>query len=627
MSDSSPDSPLRWGIVGCGDVVERKGGPSFQQVAGSRLVAVMRRSAEKIEAYASANHIPLWTTDAQQVIASDDVDMVYVATPPANHAEYVIAAAAAGKPVLVEKPAGRCAAETRAMLNACREHGVAMYVSFYRRYLPKFRKVREIIESGQLGPIVAINYHYSRTPLANNWRVTPQKAGGGRFYDLGCHTLDLLDDWFGPLRFNGGGAVNASPSHSAEDAVSMSFLTDGGAVGVAQWNFTAARTIDELVIEGQWGKLTLATLDCFSALTLEFDSDKLRSGKCLPKRQRWMRKLQGKKPCPKRLLRRFKFASMAFPHRPMIERVVTQMRAGNGDVSGGEAALRTAELMDAALDTYYGGRADGRFMQLPQRWQSQRGQACRRATTAAHNGDYRLSPQQLQHYAEFGYIGPFRSESEAWRQLHIPGGERKNLHLQDPMLFDLCAQPAVVVRAAQLLGGNGVTLMKSRVWVKARRSDTLVPWHQDVALNNGGLHPDGSPVQTVTVWMSINGANREKGAVEVLPGSQRALVGDWKLGLQAWLEDNKVISDEDLAGRVRMDCEPGEFWLFNSWVLHGSGPNRSDEKRIGLNMRFAERGDEYEPQFEYIPLGGSSRDDIDAACGPNAMRDQATAAK
>ena len=81
-------------------------------------------------------------------------------------------------------------------------------------------------------------------------------------------------------------------------------------------------------------------------------------------------------------------------------------------------------------------------------------------------------------------------------------------------------------------------------------------------------------------------------------------------------------SEQDLTNRVRLDTRPGELWLFNSWLLHGSGPNSSNEKRTAVNMRFATRGDEYEPQFEYIPLGGAADDPVDDACGPGAMRER-----
>jgi predicted dehydrogenase len=620
MTTSTSKATLGWGIIGCGDVVERKGGTAYHEVPASRLVAVMRRSADKVEAYAKAHGVPRWTTDPQQIIDDPAVDLVYIATPPANHLEYALQVAAAGKPCLVEKPVGRSALETGAMVAAFAESRQPLFASYYRRYLPKFLKVKAILESGQLGPIVSVHYRYSRTPLANDWRVSPEQAGGGRFYDLGCHVLDLLDDWFGPLIFSGGAAVNSSPSHSAEDAISLSFRTPGGAVGCGLWNFTAHRGAELLEIEGLWGKLSLACLDCWSPLTLELDSDKILEGKCLPPLQRRLRRLRGKKPCPKRVTRVHEFEPMKFPHRPMIEAIVAKLRSGNPGPGNGEAALRTAKLMDRVLDDYYGGRDNG-FLRRPQSWRSLRASACRRATEEARAGLYKLSEQQLREFAERGYLGPFQSESKEWRRLHIPEGERVNLHLQDPQIFALCSQPAVVVRVAQLLGNQGVSLMKSRVWVKAKSSTTLVPWHQDVALNNGGLREDGSPVPTVTVWLSIDGANREKGAVELLPGSHRQLIGDWKMGLQAWLEDNGVLREEHLNDSVRLDAKPGEFYLFHSWVLHGSGPNSSNSKRTGLNMRFAARGDEYEPQFEYIPLGGGTVTCDDDTGGLEALRE------
>src|ERR1043166_7011240 len=105
---------VRWGIIGCGDVTEVKSGPGFQKADGSALVAVMRRDAAKAEDYARRHNVPRWYTDADALIADRDVDAIYIATPPSSHKEYVLKAARARKPVLVEKPMALTAAECEA---------------------------------------------------------------------------------------------------------------------------------------------------------------------------------------------------------------------------------------------------------------------------------------------------------------------------------------------------------------------------------------------------------------------------------------------------------------------------------------------------------------------------------
>ncbi|MEJ2130970.1 MAG: Gfo/Idh/MocA family oxidoreductase [Gammaproteobacteria bacterium] len=268
MSDS-----LGWGIIGAGDVVERKTGPALQAAANSRVVALMRRSADKAEALASRLGVGVWTTDAREVIHHPDVDAVYVATPPEHHLEFARAVCEAGKPCLVEKPAGRSEEELRAMVDVFRAAGVPLFVSYYRRYLPRFMKVKEILDSGALGAIVSIDYRLYKTPRDGDWNQDPRASGGGRFYGLACHMLDVLDFFFGPLAFKGGGAVNAIPRHAAEDAVALSFATRDGAIGSALWNFASTRSRDELVIEGLGGRIRMEGLSHGAPVRVELSSD------------------------------------------------------------------------------------------------------------------------------------------------------------------------------------------------------------------------------------------------------------------------------------------------------------------------------------------------------------------
>jgi predicted dehydrogenase len=103
---------IRWGIIGCGAVTEVKSGPAFRKADGSALVMVMRREAGKAKDYASRHGVPKWTTNADELIHDQEVDAVYIATPPGNHLEYALRVAAAGKPAYVEKPMARNHATT-----------------------------------------------------------------------------------------------------------------------------------------------------------------------------------------------------------------------------------------------------------------------------------------------------------------------------------------------------------------------------------------------------------------------------------------------------------------------------------------------------------------------------------
>ena len=91
-----------WGFIGCGEVTEKKSGPAFNLIEGSKIVAVMSRKEERARSYAERHGIKRWYTDAQELINDSEVNAVYIATPPSTHATYAIMAMKGGKAVYVE---------------------------------------------------------------------------------------------------------------------------------------------------------------------------------------------------------------------------------------------------------------------------------------------------------------------------------------------------------------------------------------------------------------------------------------------------------------------------------------------------------------------------------------------
>jgi len=173
---------IGWGIIGCGDVADRKAGVAFNDTPGSRLVAVMRRDEAAAKRFAAKHGAQLATTDAASVIEHPEVDIVYVATPPALHLEYALQVAAAGKGCLVEKPAGRSLEELTRMRDVFHTASLPLYVSYYRRHLPRYLKVKEIVESGVLGEISTVTYLMSKPAKAKVWTLDVAASGGGHFY-------------------------------------------------------------------------------------------------------------------------------------------------------------------------------------------------------------------------------------------------------------------------------------------------------------------------------------------------------------------------------------------------------------------------------------------------------------
>jgi predicted dehydrogenase len=262
---------IRWGFIGCGEVTEKKSGPAFSEVPGSRVVAVMSRHEEHVRAYAVRHGIQKWYTDAQELIDDPDVNAVYIATPPSSHATYAIMAMKAGKPVYVEKPLAASYEDCGRVNRVSEETGVPCFVAYYRRYLPYFQKVRQIVEDGVIGRVVNAQIRFAAPareedfsqPDALPWRVRPEIAGGGYFYDMAPHQLDLLQEMFGPILDVYGIAANRGQLYSAEDTVSACFMFENGLPGSGSWSFVVHESAheDRIDIVGDRGSLSFSVFD------------------------------------------------------------------------------------------------------------------------------------------------------------------------------------------------------------------------------------------------------------------------------------------------------------------------------------------------------------------------------
>ncbi|WP_078083713.1 Gfo/Idh/MocA family protein [Microbulbifer mangrovi] len=255
------DTEINWGIIGCGDVTEVKSGPAFNKVAGSRLLAVMRRDREKLLDYAERHGVPRVYESADELIHDPEIDAVYVATPPGSHREYALKIASANKHCCLEKPMALNFAECEEIAAAFEGKEAQLFVAYYRRSLPRFNQVKEWIDSGKIGAIRHINWSYARSPspadlsAEYDWRTDPAISGGGHFVDLACHGLDLFIHLAGDIREAKGIAVNQQNLYDAEDAVSACWVFESGATGAGFWNFGASDYGDEVVIYGSRGSI------------------------------------------------------------------------------------------------------------------------------------------------------------------------------------------------------------------------------------------------------------------------------------------------------------------------------------------------------------------------------------
>ena len=263
---------VQWGFIGCGEVTEKKSGPAFNQIEGSKVVAVMSRTQEKARSYAERHHISRWYTDPQELIDDPDVNAIYIATPPSTHATYAIMAMKSGKPAYVEKPLSSNYEECGRINRISEKTGVPCFVAYYRRYLPYFQKVKELIEADTIGTVINVQIRFAVPPrdLDYNrsnlpWLVQPDIAGGGYFYDLAPHQIDLLQGILGPIIEAKGYSSNRGGLYETEDTVSACFRFANGIPGSGSWCFVAHESAkeDRIEIIGNKGQI------CFSVFTYQ----------------------------------------------------------------------------------------------------------------------------------------------------------------------------------------------------------------------------------------------------------------------------------------------------------------------------------------------------------------------
>ncbi|MEM6377126.1 MAG: Gfo/Idh/MocA family oxidoreductase [Bacteroidota bacterium] len=333
------EDTVKWGILGVGDVCEVKSAPAMQFLAQSALVAVMRRNGAKAKDYANRHKVSKWYDQAEDLIQDPEVNAIYIATPPYAHEELTLKAAQAGKPVYVEKPMATTFAACKRMIAACEQSEVPLYVAYYRRMLPNFLYLKQLIDSGAIGEIrlVKIDLYQSIDPAivtdaakqsSVNWRINPAIAGGGYFYDLAAHQLDYLDYVFGPIQTATGYAANQAGLYEAADIVTGNFTFKNGIQGIGSWCFTVDKSAeqDTMTIIGSKGKLTISF---FGAPEIRLEKSDSKQSELL---------------------------QFSLPHHiqePLIQTIINDLLGKGICPSTGITAARTNRVMEEMTKSFY----------------------------------------------------------------------------------------------------------------------------------------------------------------------------------------------------------------------------------------------------------------------------------
>ncbi|NCP05100.1 MAG: Gfo/Idh/MocA family oxidoreductase [Flavobacteriales bacterium] len=257
------ENKISWGIIGCGDVAELKSGPAFQKCENSQLLAVMRRDYNLAKDFATRHRVALYYDNADQLLENPDINAIYVATPPSTHLYYALKALQAGKNVYVEKPMVLSENEALQLQNEVNNSPNMLVVAHYRRFLPMYIKVKELLNQHIIGPIKFVDLKFLKPHNFKDkagWRLDAEVSGGGYFHDIAPHQIDLMTHFFGDFQLVKGIAINQSKLSKVDDTVNgiIHFKNKVQFRGI--WSFSIPKYLEEdsCTIYGEMGTLSFS---------------------------------------------------------------------------------------------------------------------------------------------------------------------------------------------------------------------------------------------------------------------------------------------------------------------------------------------------------------------------------
>jgi predicted dehydrogenase len=257
---------VAFGLIGCGDIAQKRVAPVLSSSPICKLVAVSRARSQFAESFAKKFGALRWYADWRELLHDDEIEAVYIATPVHLHAEQTIVAAESGKHVLCEKPMALNPAECERMIAACRQHDVKLGIAYYRHFYPVVEQIKSIIKTGEIGtPVIAqMNAFEWFDPPADHprsWLLKKQLSGGGPMFDFGCHRIEVLLDIFGSV-----GEVKAISSNKlfrreVEDVAAVIIDFERGPIATLTVAHSAREPQDTLDIFGSKGSIHVPVLN------------------------------------------------------------------------------------------------------------------------------------------------------------------------------------------------------------------------------------------------------------------------------------------------------------------------------------------------------------------------------
>jgi predicted dehydrogenase len=262
MGSTGPPK-VRWGVIGCGQIARDKAMPGLAAASNAELVAVADPDPARLEPAQAVAPQARPYAEVEALLADPGVQAVYVATPNFLHARLAIAAARAGKHVLVEKPMAMNAAEGREMVAAAERAGVKLMAAYMTLFNPAYQAAKRAVEAGLLGEVVCVRGRHSytiapdRISSAAAWRLD-RVQGGGPLLDIATYPTFTLRDLTGHRirSLSATGTTRCLRERTDYDSVLFTFLLEDGTPGVIEASFTHGASLIEL--EGTRGRLSLS---------------------------------------------------------------------------------------------------------------------------------------------------------------------------------------------------------------------------------------------------------------------------------------------------------------------------------------------------------------------------------
>ena len=334
---------IRWGFLGCGKVVRTKSGDAFRNVPNSTIEVIRRRNLDAAKESAEYFGAPYWCDRIEELLASE-IDAVYIATPPGLHYEQAMACLNAGKAVYLEKPFARNYTEAKQLTEAFEEAGVPLYIGHYRRALPRFLKIRKMLKSNIIGDVTDIDFYlnriFSQKEADNSWLYNPVLSGGGKYYDIAPHTVDIIQFLFGNITEVQGSARNLGVGCPLENVVEMTFVTEKGVNGKARFCCVADEKSDRMHVTGTKGTMEFSVHGKTDVIVKDENGT---------------------------ILEQFDLPDPKAVEESMVQSVVEDLLGISKCESKAKDVLVTYKIIDEVLNEFYGGRSDD-FWNYPERY-------------------------------------------------------------------------------------------------------------------------------------------------------------------------------------------------------------------------------------------------------------------